>query len=225
MTNHFPKLIASLVSLCLSSHVGAAIIYTDIPDQGVFGSLGDDILEVDLNNDSITDFVFRSNFAPGDGFVILPQSGNLVFSSPIPNPPDINTFARDFDNGQLIGVSILGEGLDLVGQRFDVTGREIGPGLLSCALFSQLICLGEFDTKEAQNGGDPTDFVGVVLNLDGKSHLGYVEILSSGFNGGTVVGFAYETEPDKAILAGSIPEPSSVLLTLLGVPVLFRRRR
>jgi len=188
--------------------------------------VGDVFFEVDLNRDNTTDVIFRSNFAPGSGFDILPQNGHKVFSSPIPPPPDMNTFARDFDNGQSIGSSVLGNNLVLLGQRFaPITGREIGQGLLGCVLFSQLICLGEFDTAEAQAGGDPTDFVGVALDLNGNTHYGYVEILSSGFNGGTVVGFAYETEPDTAILAGAIPEPSSLILIALGGTTLLRRRR
>lgn len=215
----------ALLFWLLSLPSGAVVIYTDIPDQGVFGPAGDSFFEVDLNRDNTGDFLFRSNFAPGDGFVVLPQGNHRVFSSPIPTPPDINTFARDFDNGQEIGPDVLSNNLILLGQRFDVTGREIGPALLGCALFTQLICLGEFDTAEAQAGGDPTDFVGVALDLDGNTHYGYVEILSSGFNGGTIVGFAYETEPDTAIIAGAIPEPSSVLMVCLGVAIFTIRKR
>lgn len=222
----FKKRALALIFICgLSVRAEAVIIYTDIPDQGIFGVNGDIFFEIDLNRDNTTDLIFRSNFAPGDGFVVLPQNGHRVFSSPIPAPPDINTFARDFNNGQLIGSSVLNSDLVLLGQRFGPTGREIGAGLLGCALFSELVCLGEFDTAEAQSGGDPTDFVGVALDLNGNTHYGYVEILSSGFNGGTVVGFAYETEPDTAIIAGAIPEPSSLLMAFGGLTILLRRRR
>ncbi len=210
---------------CLSLKAGAAVLYTDIPDQGLFGVMGDVFLGVDFNRDNTTDVIFRSNFSPGSGFVVLPQDDHKVFSTPIPNPPDINTFAIDFNNGAEIGSSVLGNELILLGQRFAITGREIGQGLLGCVVFSELVCLGQFDTFEAQSGGDPTDFVGIELEFDGNTHFGYVEILSSGFNGGTVVSFAYETEPNTPILAGAIPEPSSLLLASLGLLTRLRRKR
>jgi len=189
-----------------------AVVYRDIPDAGVFGVSGDAFFDVDVNGDSTVDFMFRSNFAPGDGFVVLPQGSNRVFSTHV-MPPDVGTLALDFDHSQVIGPGILGGGaVVLTGQQFDGTGREIGPGLLSCALFSELVCVGQFDTDEALSGGDPTDFVGFVLESNGNVHFGYVEVLSSGFNGGTILSFAYETEPDTPIIAGTVPEPGCVIL-------------
>lgn len=227
MTSLFKQPSAWILAICcLGATSKAALVYTDIPDAGVFGVSGDAFFNVDLNQDGTDDFVFRSNFAPGEGFVVLPQGTNQVFSTLV-QPPDISTFAIDFDHGTIIGPSVLGDSsVTLIGLRFAPGGEELGPGLLSCALFSELVCLGQFDSDEQLSGGDQTDFVGVALELGDGTHFGYVEVLSSGFNGGTIVSFAFESEPNTPIIAGAVPEPSLRLLALLGGFVfLFRRRR
>ncbi|MEN8736179.1 MAG: hypothetical protein ABF337_02890, partial [Akkermansiaceae bacterium] len=58
------------------------------------------------------------------------------------------------------------------------------------------------------------------------THYGWVEISSlvSTFNDLSVHGWAYESEPETAIAAGAIPEPSSMFFLSLSLPILLRRR-
>jgi len=89
-------------------------------------------------------------------------------------------------------------------------------GLLSCRTIG---CIGLW--------GGGIHFIGVEFIDEGEAHYGYIEIdiPISELPVGQVLAFAYETEPNKAILAGAIPEPSSTLLLSFGALVAFRRKR
>lgn len=201
----------------------AAVLFFDIPDRIVLGFNQTDFFEIDIDQDGASDVIFRSNINAGTGFSILPQESTRVFTSP-PNPPDLGAQALDVPTGSEIGFSLLSSTTILTGPEISF-GREIGANLLSCAQFTQLVCIGEFDTQEAMAGIEPTDFVGLALDINGNTHFGYVEILSSGFNGGTILSFAYESEPNVPIIAGAVPEPSSLMLLSFGVLAFTRRNR
>lgn len=208
-----------LTAFCgLSSHAGAVVLFTDIPDTIVQGFGGDRSLAVDLDGDGFNDYVIRSNDSPGDAFVIIPEGSNRVFTTR-EMPPNIGTFAINFSEGQTIYRSILSEMIVLTprSERFD--GRPLGPVLDACvAVGGGVSCLGQFP------GGSP-GFVGLEFESDGELHYGYIHASGGGLNGGSVFSWAYETDPNMAILAGAIPEPSSVFLSCIGAIALMRRRR
>jgi hypothetical protein len=82
----------------------------------------------------------------------------------------------------------------------------------------------------------PTDvrFLGVKMELNnsGVTNYGWIglRITNAADATGEVVGYAYETTPDVPLVAGAVPEPTTLLMTLFGAASLFagfllRRRR
>lgn len=60
-------------------------------------------------------------------------------------------------------------------------------------------------------------YLGVSLIINGNTHYGWIQIDNpDAFPGGTITGFAYESMPGDAIVAGAIPEPSSAILFAIG---------
>ncbi|MFD2257890.1 PEP-CTERM sorting domain-containing protein [Luteolibacter algae] len=63
-----------------------------------------------------------------------------------------------------------------------------------------------------------------ILKEDGW-HYGWLEV-SGGAFGLSIHGIAWETDPDKAIVAGAVPEPTSALIVICGaICFLIRRKR
>jgi len=78
-------------------------------------------------------------------------------------------------------------------------------------------------------------FLGARLNIDGKTHYGWVSLgvaavpggpLSPPGYGGEITGYAYQTNPNQSIVAGETPEPGTLGLLALGSLglALWRRR-
>lgn len=60
-------------------------------------------------------------------------------------------------------------------------------------------------------------YLGVSLIINETTHYGWIQIDNpNAFPGGTITGFAYETTPGVGIVAGAVPEPSSLILFLIG---------
>jgi hypothetical protein len=69
-------------------------------------------------------------------------------------------------------------------------------------------------------------YLGIEFLIDGQVHYGWMDLDNYQWNQTEIHGWAYETEPGKPILAGSIPEPSTLLLACatLGSWLCLRRR-
>ena len=58
-------------------------------------------------------------------------------------------------------------------------------------------------------------FLGLEFDIEGETHYGYFDLeFQPAAPGGTIHGWAYETQPNTAISTAFIPEPSSYLLIL-----------
>jgi hypothetical protein len=197
-----------------------AIIYTDIPDFELQTLSGIREFEIDLNRDNTTDFVFRSDRDGFSGFSIIPQGSNRVFTEPN-RPPDLGTLAQRFDTDEIIHRSILSEMVILTSREEVISpigNFDFGPTLGACGSFGgNLACVGNYIRQ--------TGFVGVEFSIEGETHYGYIEAISGQANGGILYSWAYESEPGKAILAGTIPEPSTSLYSLMGIMITIRRKR
>ncbi|MEO8351461.1 MAG: PEP-CTERM sorting domain-containing protein [Chthoniobacteraceae bacterium] len=73
-------------------------------------------------------------------------------------------------------------------------------------------------------------YAGLRFEIEGKQHYAWLDLHNALIGGGgvgfKVHGWAYETEPDKPIAAGAVPEPHTAILLFAGVAsVLVRRRR
>lgn len=68
-------------------------------------------------------------------------------------------------------------------------------------------------------------YMGVAFDIEGETHYGWIDIYVSDLGPGALIyGWGYETDPNTAIIAGVVPEPSTVLLLSLGLLGLFGRR-
>jgi len=68
-------------------------------------------------------------------------------------------------------------------------------------------------------------FVGLKFDADDGIHYGWIDV--EGIQSSPTIqirGWAYETEPNKAIAAGAIPEPSSISLLLLSGTIVWLSR-
>ena len=64
---------------------------------------------------------------------------------------------------------------------------------------------------------DSTDaYAGIQLEIEGQLHYGWMHIKNQFSNIGEISDWAYENNPNTPILAGSIPEPSSIALFAVG---------
>jgi hypothetical protein len=70
-------------------------------------------------------------------------------------------------------------------------------------------------------------YLGIEFFIAGQIHYGWMDLDNYQWNQTEIRGWAYETEPGKAILAGAIPEPSALLFACvtLGSCLFVRRRR
>ena len=69
-------------------------------------------------------------------------------------------------------------------------------------------------------------YLGMEFLIDGQVHYGWMDLDNYQWNQTEIHGWAYESEPGKPILAGAIPEPSSMLLACVtaGSCLCVRRR-
>jgi hypothetical protein len=67
-------------------------------------------------------------------------------------------------------------------------------------------------------------FLGLQFEIDGQKHLGWADVRAR-LGPVTIFGYAYETEPGKAIVAGAVPEPPSLVLLAAGAAGLAALRR
>ncbi|MBC7773633.1 MAG: hypothetical protein H7210_14150 [Pyrinomonadaceae bacterium] len=72
-------------------------------------------------------------------------------------------------------------------------------------------------------------FIGVCLQLPDGPHYGWIDLVDNGYNAGrsfVALGWAWETTPNTALPAGTVPGPAALAcFAVAGVSALRRRRR
>lgn len=68
-------------------------------------------------------------------------------------------------------------------------------------------------------------YIGIEFQIEGETHYGWIDLDNFTWWQSEIHGWAYESEPNKPIIAGAIPEPSSILLTLCGSFCLMMKRK
>lgn len=244
MTRLFLLHLLALVVLC-PCETFAAVIYTQIsvrknPDGSVpFDRVrvGDwwsasaagatKSLEFDVDGDGSVDFGLYStvdgtpNGQSFGGVYASPKRGVEILGCPYPPP------YSDPDNlgvGMPIGSII---GFDSPLQYTPATGVVWGGMDLRTGRYNMLTAVwtnGQAGTFYVGNE-DVTGYLAFRLLKEDGWHYGWLEA-AGGFHGLEIFGIAWETDPNKAIVAGLIPEASSTLLALCGVvcSVLYRKR-
>lgn len=202
--------VAVFVATLLSA--SGAVIHT-LPTEGVVipGGLGQISLPFDVNSDGQNDFEFFNDSRELD---VRTLGGNRLIAT----ESHASTLAALTDGDTIAG---LVEPLQWTASFFgpppfnSIEGR---PNLLGCANAGGLVCFGEFLGVDA--------FLGIEFEIDGGTHYGWIRISGSpNAVAGVIQEWAYESVPNRSILAGAIPEPSSAVLIGISVCGFAMRRR
>jgi len=147
---------------------------------------------IDLNADSIIDFTFNADYTSVGLFANA--SNRLVYR--VEPPPNLGGPVASLPGGLLIASNLTDSSV--------AWGSSVGYGYYG--LISVLI------------SGSSTDFngrgyIGLEFGLPDGTHYGYFDLdAGPGFPAATLYGWAYETTPGVPIVAGAVPEPSSLWL-------------
>jgi hypothetical protein len=189
-------------SLLCAPRVCEGVIAYSWVSQGMYTG-GEPIgYDLDFNGDAIFDLIFQSD---GMLFGVAPPEDNRVIAS----GGEVHALLESFNIGPDVDPDLWQQG-------------QFGLMINACAVFPEgPVCLGQFRQTTA--------YMGVMFNIEDAVHYGWVRI-SNPFDGtgGTIMDFAYETEPGVGILAGAgmIPEPAtSALMTVGGLLLAFRRKK
>jgi hypothetical protein len=209
--------------LCLPMCEGTVVYVPQIPpiDHFWLSSLGNPE-PIDLDGDGAADLSIREGFGFGadvhGGTAVL---GRQRFVDPI-EPFGREVFVHASVAGEVIG-PVSGTPTDQ-GVFWRADPQYVGPTnyFMATGVPSNILSFGGefFSTRK---------FLGVRLEPEpGVFHYGWVDIennMAKPWNY-RIHGWAYETEPNKAIIAGAVPEPGGgALLLVAGMVVAFRRNR
>ncbi|MDB6136791.1 MAG: motif protein [Verrucomicrobiales bacterium] len=198
----------SIIALFLTlagavKRLSAAVVFVDIENITLGNPTEYVYRDLDLNSDGIADLTFQTGRS--DLVCFSTVSGGIAGIPTV--PPNQNHFAAAFLSGEILGISFPTESL--------YRWNEGYSGLLSCR---DAGCLGLWEDKTAYLGVQFSSAVGI--------HYGWVEVFVFGNTStGSILSFAYESEPRVPIVAGVIPESSSFVLAAAGLAGGFLRRR
>lgn len=181
------------------------MIFSDVGRSVLAGSVRDNT-SYDFNDDGVVDLSFSASFRTFRFIASGPATTSLLRE-------------RDsFSGGPFALLGGFSIGPDNLGNEFIFSSLANGQGLLSFA----------FEGEGTVTGGPflgQTAYLGFSFESDEGLHYGYALVDGGVGTGGFIRATAWENEPGKTILAGAIPEPSSLLLSSLGVLFLILRRR
>jgi len=197
------------------------------PDEPLFAGWGldyppdrpDDSLDLDLNFDGVLDINFKGKVESSfDSFTY----GNTQV---LGRPPG-------YQGGGIYQIPLREN--DLIEQNVSLDwwyATDVGWGTGSNGnLFNSYQQLGQtvqgigFWRDDTTVGGSSEGYLGVQFEISGNIHYGWIYIRAGG-NNGFVDEWAYESTPNNGIVAGAIPEPSSVILFMLGAIGTWTLRR
>lgn len=191
----------------------AAIVYHDIEDIRLINFFPTVEHRLDVDGNGQADFLFKAD--QGD-FSVEGIDGNRIAAIPS-LPPDIGSIVSAYSHGESIN-PILHDPIEWWVPSLGGRGT-----LNSCTVSNELVCLGEFFPGHT----DFTAYIGFQLKRGTDLHLGWIEVWIERplpLAGGTIRSIAYEDVPNKAILAGVIPEPNLICFLMAGCSVALQLR-
>lgn len=196
----------------LAAHPGRADIsvnWLGTPLQ-MFTEFSTQYYLLDLDNNGILDFTFGAGISSvgvrGEG-----NNQTLIYPSP---PPNIGGSVESIEEGFEIGPdSGASEELDWYGSDpFFSNIITCLDGSAGYTCIGRFLIPGEFPPIMGQRA-----YIGVEFDIDGATHYGWIDISVANLAPGAVIyGWGYETTPGLPILAGAVPEPSTILLISAG---------
>jgi hypothetical protein len=208
-----------IIPLLLALRAGAAVVVTyrgDAPNTFDYLPLPSDV-DFDVNSDGISDFRFLSD---GNFVAALQSYGSNRFISTLSVPPNLGGDAYPVELGSIIGSdtsSLSGDWhhhtdnlpIPLLSSGF---GLNSGPESLQ---FSDAYIGVEFMAADGIHYGW-IQYVGYSHPVKGLGHY---------LPGGFIDSLGWETRPGVSIVAGAIPEPSTMILVVVSAISLMQRRR
>ncbi len=168
-------------------------------DIGAQSSTGRGIVNFDFNGNSTIEYIIEYGL---DGLWVLPQNNNemIMFDEAV-HLPFIDYMCERLDTGSLI---------------IDTTEDP----LLWASVDDRLV----IDLGGVSGGiagywkGADHEYMGVRFNADDGIHYGWIEMSVSDTDVlATIHSWAYNTVPGEGLVAGVVPEPSTIALFLVGI--------
>lgn len=180
----------------------SAIIYSN-PDDITVHHWGIDSVWIDIDGNGVDDFNFRSNMGE---FYVAPRTQNLAaLKGPPPSDLGDSDSLYAFNYGDIIKTS----------DQADYHWSNRYAGIVS---YMNVGGIGEYQNKTAYGG--------FAFDIEGNTHYAWVQIRGRDRqNAGDILDWAYEDIPNKAIVAGSIPEPQTyaLIMGLITLVIVWRK--
>jgi hypothetical protein len=204
--NHIVQMLA--VGLLWSVTANADIVWSGSMYQRTYH----DVSAIDINQDGADDFTFLMEIDTVGGtyydYFIEPTNGQIVREK---ISETVTGGGWPLASGSAISASVE------VPEPFDAVWDASKASLFSYGFPT------DPDWVDYSGNFRHTDgFLGVSFEVDGSTHYGWIEFShdrtrSEPLNNSLMIhGRAYESTPDKPIVAGVIPEPSTGILTMVG---------
>jgi hypothetical protein len=194
-----------LITIAIALHVGATVSQADIIHYATNFVVGDvwdpapeELFELDVDSNGTVDFslVAGMNYFSGISSSNPDANKYLIHSSP---PPNIGGPVAALDSGYLIGSNT------------EDTPEEWF-GIDDWSSFIRILDTGKYGEFYNYRG-----YVGLEFEAEDGIHYGWLDIEGVYTRSSiTIRGWAYESIPGVGIVAGVVPEPSSVVLFAIG---------
>jgi hypothetical protein len=209
----------SLLCCCTQYSLGAIVSF--VPSQPLFTaeSVNSTSFLIDIDNNGTDDFRFGGSIIQGS--VFRTEGANRTLTTSV-IPPNATGSTASLLGGSEIGVTAIS------GLEWKSTARDgfTEPGENSGNYDVLVLCVSTGCEGEFFSLQDKRSFIGVEFEGIGGTHFGFFDVeFGANSLSGRINGWAYESTPGESITVFQIPEPSTMLLALLGIPALCRRKR
>ena len=205
-------------TIIVTSSLNAAVVTHALPQSlEIFNTAtpGFVFTPFDVDGNGTMDFSFAAFFT--EVALRTERSNRLVIN--VSPPPDLGGPVASLNSTFVIGPSLLDSNVRWTSS--DILGGYVSQDEFE---FSSII--------QVYFSGSSTQFtersaIGIEFEAEDGIHYGYFDISPFSRIAPRIIlhGWAWETEPGKAILAGQVPEPSSLLLLASGACIALSRRR